>query len=69
MRMYEIMEKVKITCEVCERNSKETHRFRVSVPADYLVLNIMVSLELMSLESDTVLQALEFDKKFGEDCL
>lgn len=47
----DVLEKVSNTCDVCQRISKEPHLLRVSLPADQCVLNLLVAMDIMTLDS------------------
>lgn len=63
--MYDILEKVKGTCDTCQRNAAEPHRFRVSLPNEDCVFNRVVSMDIMFLDSKSVLHVVDRDTKFG----
>lgn len=66
--MRETLDKIRSTCDTCQRNAGEPHRFRVSMPADECVFNRMVSLDIMSLESSSVLHVVDRDTRFSAAC-
>lgn len=87
---YKVLDKVRSTCDVCQRNADEPHRFRVSLPANSYVFNRLrrsttwstekeskriismdtrlVSMDIISLDSCSVLHVAYSDTKFGAAC-
>lgn len=66
--IYDILDKVRNTCETCQRNSREPHRFRVSLPGEECTFNRIVSMDIMSLDSKPVLHVVDRDTKLGAAC-
>lgn len=63
--MHEVLEKIKETCDTCQRNGNEPHRFRVAMPPENCVFNRMVSLDIISLDLCAVLHMVDRDTRFG----
>lgn len=66
--IYDVLEKVRNTCDVFQRNSAEPHRFKVSLPANECIFNRTISMYLMSLDSPSVLHIVYRDTKFCAAC-
>lgn len=66
--MYDSLDNLRNNCNVSQRNSAEPNRFRVFLPADECVLNHTVSMEIMSLDSRSVLKIVDRDTKCGAAC-
>lgn len=66
--LFQDLEKVTSTCDVCQREADAPHRFWVSMPGEDSVLNRTVCLALMRLEGKQVLYLVDKDKKFSVAC-
>lgn len=63
--LYSTLENIFNTCDVCQRNSTEPHRFRGSILAEYCVFNRNVSMDIMKLDASPVLHVVDRSTKFG----
>ena len=59
------LERIAATCDICQRAAQKPHRFRVSLPEGDIVFNRTVCLDLMFLDSKTVLHIVDKDTKFS----
>lgn len=59
------LEEVTATCDTCQRLAKEPTRFRVALPAEDIVFNRTVLVDLMWLESEPVLHVVDKDTGFN----
>lgn len=67
-RIYDTLEKVKNTCETCQQKSRELHLFPVSLPDEEWKFNLVVSMDIMMLDSASVLHIVDRDNKLGVAC-
>lgn len=67
-KVYSDLEKIKSTCDVCQREADAPHRFRVTMPSGECIFNKVVSLDLMKLDNETVLHAVDRDTRFSAAC-
>lgn len=59
------LQDVATSCDVCQRLAKEPSRFRVALPADDVCFNRLVYIDLMFLERQAVLHAVDRDTLFS----
>lgn len=59
------LDKIKSTCDVCQREAGIPHRFRVSMPASECIFNRIVCLDIMKLDGISVLHVVDRDTKFS----
>lgn len=64
-RVRSTLNKIRDTCDVCQRLAPQPHRFRVSLPHETCVFNRIVSLDLMTIDRDAVLHAVDRDTRFS----
>ena len=57
-------ERIAETCDICQRDAKKPHRFRLSLPEGDIVFNRTICLDLMFLDSKTVRHIVDKDTKF-----
>lgn len=66
--MRETQETIKWTCDTSQRNAGEPHRFRLSMTSNECLFNRLVSMDLMSMDSNTVLHVVDLDTRLGAAC-
>ncbi len=59
------LEKLTRSCDICQRMSEQTGRFRVSLPHENVVFNRLVLTDLMKLDGKTVLHIIRRDTPFS----
>lgn len=59
------LERIKATCDVCQREADMPHRFRVALPIGECTFNKTISLNKMKLDGRSVLQAVGKDTRFS----
>ena len=59
------LERVASECDVCQRNMAAPSRFRTALPADDVVFNRCVCMDIMFLEGKAVLHMVDKDTKFS----
>ena len=61
----ELLEEVTAECDTCQRLSRQPGRFRVALPADDIVFNRLVCLDLMFIDGNPILHVVCKDTRFS----
>lgn len=59
------LNRIKKTCDTCQRLERNPTRFRVAMPTDNCVFNRTVGMDIMKLEQKSVLHVVDKDTKFS----